>query len=502
MKKYAWIAVSSFTLGLLLAGYVFLILPEKSAPAPDVFTAASPAPAASANLFASDLPQEKATLDFVTIAEKAGPAVVRIEAERRVSRSQSGGDWPFGDEFFDRIFPQPRQRQPESNTVPVGGTGFFISPDGYILTNNHLVEKDATVRVTITTTAGDDYEAKIIGTDPGTDLALIKIEARNQPFIELGDSALVKVGEWVMAIGNPLGMDNTVTAGIVSYKGRSIDTQSYQDFIQTDAAINRGNSGGPLINMKGEVVGINSNIVTAGFGSGGNIGIGFAIPSNIAKKVVVQLKEKGRVVRGRLGVQIRDLTDGMVKQLKLKSKAGAVISVVEPESPAEKAKLKPYDVLVGVNGEPIKNSDDLRFRIADVQPGNKVDLSVVRDGKEMKVTAVVDELEPEPEKGQLASTDKDIGLSVIALTPTSARRYGLRTTEGLLITEVRQGSEADRENLRAGLIILEVNRKKVTTVQEFEDILKKTDAGDEVILLVRQETEGKPQDFIVTVKVR
>lgn len=506
MKKYAWIAVSSFTLGLLLAGYVFLYHTEKAPAPPDVFAqAASPAPAVASNLFGSSLSQEKATLDFVTIAEKMGPAVVRIEAERRVSsRSQGFGDsWPFGDDFFNRMFPQPRQKQPESNTVPVGGTGFFISADGYILTNNHLVEKDATVRVTITTIAGVDYDAKIVGTDPGTDLALLKIEAKNQPFAELGDSSLVKVGEWVLAIGNPLGMDNTVTAGIVSYKGRSIDTQSYQDFIQTDAAINRGNSGGPLINMKGEVIGINSSILTSGFGGeSGNIGIGFAIPSNIAKKVVVQLKEKGRVIRGRLGVQIRDLTEGMVKQWSLKSKDGAVVISVEADSPAEKAKMKQYDVIVRVNGEPVKNGDELRFKIADVQPGNKVDLVVIRDGKETKLTAVVDELEPEPEKGQIASPDKDIGVSIVALTAASARRYGLRTTEGLLITEVRRGSEADRENLRAGMIILEVNRKKVVTVSDFENILKKTAAGDEVILLIRQEADGDSQDFIATVKVR
>ena len=506
MKKYAWIAVSSFTLGLLLAGYVFLYHTEKAPAPPDVFAqAASPAPAVASNLFGSSLPQEKATLDFVTIAEKMGPAVVRIEAERRVSsRSQSfGDDWPFGDDFFNRMFPQPRQKQPESNTVPVGGTGFFISADGYILTNNHMVEKDVTVRVTVTTTAGVDYDAKIVGADPGTDLALLKIEAKGMPFAELGDSSLVKVGEWVLAIGNPLGMDNTVTAGIVSYKGRSIDTQSYQDFIQTDAAINRGNSGGPLINMKGEVIGINSSILTSGFaGESGNIGIGFAIPSNIAKKVVVQLKEKGRVIRGRLGVQIRDLTDGMVKQWNLKSKDGALVISVEADSPAEKAKMKQYDVIVRVNGEPVKSSDELRFKIADVQPGNKVDLVVIRDGKEMKLAAVVDELEPEPEKGQIASPEKDIGVSVVALTAASARRYGLRTTEGLLITEVRRGSEADRENLRAGMIILEVNRKKVATVRDFEDILKKTAAGDEVILLVRQEADGGSQDFIATVKVR
>jgi serine protease Do len=505
MKKYAWIAVSSFVLGLLIAGYVFLYLPEKNAAPPDVFATASPQPAAGPNLIAAPIPQEKATLDFVTIAERIGPAVVRIESERReAARSADFGDeWPFGDDFFNRVFPQPRRSQPDNATVQVLGTGFFITADGYILTNNHLVEKDKTTRVTVVTLGGKEYEAEIVGTDPGTDLALLKIKAKDMPFAELGDSARVKVGEWVLAIGNPLGMEHTVTAGIVSYKGRSIDTQSYQDFIQTDAAINRGNSGGPLINMKGEVIGINSNIVTSGLGgSGGNIGIGFAIPSDIAKKVVVQLREKGKVVRGRLGVQIRDLTEGMVKQLGLKSKDGAVVSSVEPDSPAELAKIKQYDVIFQVNGEPVKNSDELRFKIADIQPGGKVNLGIIRDGKEMKITATVDELEPEREKGQIASTDKDIGVSVVALTPTNARRYGMKTTEGLLITEVRNGSEADRENLAAGMIILEVNRKKVTAVRDFEDILKKTASGDEIILLVRQETEGRSQDFIATVKVR
>ena len=501
MKKYAWIAISSFTLGLLLAGYLFLYLPEKNAAPADVF-ASGTAPAPSANLFASPAPQEKTTLDFVTIAEKIGPAVVRIEAERREpSRSSGfGGESPFGEDFFNRFFGQPRQNQPESDTVQVGGTGFFITADGYILTNNHMVEKDKTTNVTVTTLGGKEYNAEIVGTDPSTDLALLKIQAKDMPFAELGDSGLVKVGEWVLAIGNPLGMEHTVTAGIVSYKGRQIDTQSYQDFIQTDAAINRGNSGGPLLNMKGEVIGINSTILTSGFA--GNIGIGFAIPSSIAKKVVVQLKEKGRVIRGRLGVQIRDLTEGMVKQWNLKSKAGAVVISVEPDSPAELAKIRQYDVISQVNGEPVKNGDDLRFRIADILPGGKVSLTVISDGKETKVTAVVDELEPVSEKGQVASLDRDIGVSVVALSPNSARRYGLRTTEGLLITEVRNGSEAARQNLAAGMIILEVNRRKVTTVGEFEDILKKTESGDEVILLVRHELDGRPQDFIATVKVR
>ena len=505
MKKYVWIAVSSFALGLLLAGYVFLYLPEKSAAPADVFAkAATPAPAASSNLFASPLPQEKAPMDFVAIAEKIGPAVVQIVADRRETAPAQGfgEDLPFGDDFFNRMFPQPRQRQPEASVVQVGGTGFFISADGYILTNNHMVEKDKTTRVSVTTTSGDEYVAKIIGTDPGTDLALLKIEAKNQPFAELGDSSLVKVGEWVLAIGNPLGMDNTVTAGIVSYKGRSIDGQSYQDFIQTDAAINRGNSGGPLINMKGEVIGITSSILTSGFA--GNIGIGFAIPSSIAKNVVVQLKEKGRVIRGRLGVSIypRNLTQGMVKEFKLTSKDGALISGVETDSPAAKAQIKPYDVIVQVNGQPVKNGDDLRFKIADIQPGNKVDLTIIREGKEVKATAIVDELAPEREKGQIASPDKDIGVSVVALTPSTARRYDLKTTEGLLITDIRQGSEAYRENLAVGMIILEANRRKMTSVRDFEDILKNTASGGEVMLLVRQEAEAGPQDFIATVKVR
>jgi len=507
MKKYVWIAVSSFALGLLLAGYIFLYRTEKSdAPGAVLSQAAVPAGASSSNLFASPLPQDKAPMDFVAIAEKIGPAVVQIVSDRRET-AQSGpfgdGGLPFGDDFFDRLFPQPRQKQPESNVVQVSGTGFFISPDGYILTNNHMVEKDKTVRVAVTTTAGDEYEAKIVGTDPRTDLALLKIEAKGLPFAELGDSGLTKVGEWVLAIGNPLGMDNTVTAGIISYKGRSIDTQSYQDFIQTDAAINRGNSGGPLINMKGQVIGITSSILTSGFaGGGGSIGIGFAIPSDIAKKVVVQLKEKGRVVRGRLGVQIRDLSEGMVKQWNLKSKAGAVVSSIEPDSPAEKAKIRQYDVIVAVNGQPVKDSDELRFKIADIQPGSKVDLTIIRDGKEVHATAIVDELEPVQEKGQVASQEKDIGVSVVALTPNTARRYGLKTTEGLLITEVRQGSEADRANLQRGMIIIEVNRRKMTSVADFDGILKKTPSGDEVVLLIRQETEGAAQDFIVTVKVR
>jgi serine protease Do len=503
MKKYALISAISFLVGLLLAGYVFVYLPDKNPPQTSALEAPS-AGAFSSALFASPQAADKPDLDFATIAEKIGPSVVRISAERKEPMQSFGFDdsWPFGDDFFDRFFgrPSPRRNRPESQTVTVGGTGFFISSDGYILTNNHLVEKDKTTRVTVTTLQGTEYEAEIVGNDPGTDLALLKIKATDLPFAELGDSGKVKVGEWVLAIGNPLGMEHTVTAGIVSYKGRQIDTQSYQDFIQTDAAINRGNSGGPLVNTKGEVIGINSNILTQG--TPGNIGIGLSIPSNIAKKVVVQLKEKGRVIRGYLGVYPGDISQGLAKTLNLESRDGIVVNDVEKDGPAEKAGLKQYDVITAINGEPIKNVSDLRFKIADIAPGTKVRLTVVRDGKEQTLTATLTELEAQEAADQTAEPETELGLSLTPLTPSIVRRYGLRTTEGLLITDVAPSSEAAREGLARGMIIIEVNRKKVTTVREFENIIAKTEKGDEVILLVRRETEERSQDFIVPVKVR
>jgi serine protease Do len=497
MKKYAWIVLSSFFVGLLVAGYVFVYLPEKNLPKPGLFEKASPE-APSSNLFASPGPEVKATLDFVAISEKVGPAVVKIDAERREKVSSFGleeGD-PFQD-FWDRFFGQQRPRPQQEQPVVAQGTGFFISPDGYILTNNHIVEKAE--RVTVNSSQGKEYTAKIIGTDPKTDIALIKIEAKDMPFAELGDSAQMKVGEWVLAIGNPYGLDHTVTAGIISAKGRQIETGSYQDFIQTDAAINRGNSGGPLINLRGEVIGITSNIFTP---TGGNIGIGFAVPSNIAKKVVVQLKEKGRVVRGYLGIVPAEVTEGIKKQFGLKDRKGAIVSSVEAESPAGRAGLKAYDVIIEINGQAVENSNDLRFKIADIQPGKKVNLKVIRDGKEVTLTAVVAEQEPATAQGQAASPETSIGMKLQPLTAALARRYGLRTTEGLLITEVQPFSEASRKGLEPGMIILEVNRIKVATVREFDDIIKKTGPDDEVILLVRIESENRAQDTIVTLKVK
>jgi serine protease Do len=501
MRKFVWVAFAGFALGLLAAGYVFVYLPERHAAAPAAAVALS-TPAASTNLYGSSAPEVRTDLDFVGISEKVGPAVVKIVSEHKARGQQQQGSedqFPF-DDFWDRFFGRPAPRQPQEYRSAVQGTGFFITADGYILTNNHIAEDS--VKNTITTLLGKDYEAKVVGTDPKTDLALLKIEAKDLPFVTLGDSALVKVGEWVLAIGNPLGMEHTVTAGIVSAKGRQLgvgmNVPTYQDFIQTDAAINRGNSGGPLVNMRGEVIGINSNILSP---TGGNIGIGFAIPSNMAKKIIAQLKDKGKVVRGRLGVVMQNVTEGMRKQLGIKTEKGAIVTTVEPEGPAEKAGFKQYDVIVELNGLPIEDSNDLKFKVADIEPGKKISVKVIRDGKDVTLTPTVEEMDPEEEKGEATSSDKDVGLSLAPMTPALARRYGYRTTEGLLVTEVRDYSEADKAGLATGDIILEINRKKVASVREFESILKKTPSGDEVILLVRRESEGQSQDIILPLKI-
>jgi serine protease Do len=501
MKKTVLIALASFVLGLLLAGYVFLYSPEKHGDQ----AAAVPQPGSSSlssNLFAA-APEVRADLDFTKISADVGPAVVKIETVRVEKRPGFGfGDESPFDDFWNRFFGQPRggNREQEQRST-VMGTGFFISNDGFILTNNHLVEN--AVQVKVVTIQGDDYVAKVIGTDPRSDLALVKVTGKNFPVAVLGDSAAVKVGEWVLAIGNPLGMEHTVTAGIVSAKGRQLggtgaDTPTFEDYIQTDAAINRGNSGGPLVNMKGEVIGINSNILTP---SGGSVGIGFAIPSNLAKKVVDQLKAKGKVIRGKLGVTVQNIDEGMRENLTLKSKKGAMVTSVEDGGPADKAGLKQYDVITALNGSPVENMTDLRFKIADFQPNTKVEVTFIRKGEVKTVTAVVTTLDDEEEPAKSASTQKDIGLSLTTMTPSIARRYGYRTTQGLLITDVRSGSESERKGLTQGDLILEVNQRPVTTVKEFEAILQKTGSGKSIMVLVRRESDGSSQDTIITLRV-
>ncbi len=496
MKKTLFIALFSFILGLFLAGMIFVYIPEKNAPAS--FLDEPSSSSQSSNLYAAAPAQAKPEYDFATIAARVAPAVVYIEAEKvETVQYRSMMDDPFFEDFW-RFFGEPRRREQERRSI-ARGSGFFISDDGYLVTNNHMVENAE--KVTVRTLDSEEFQAEIVGTDSDSDLALLKVDKKNLPYITLGDSTKCRPGEWVLAIGNPLSFEHTVTAGIISAKGRQLlGGPTYQNFIQTDAAINPGNSGGPLVNMQGEVIGINAMISTT---TGGSIGIGFAIPTELAKKVVQQLKEKGRVIRGYLGVENPIPVDEQVrKSLDIDVTHGALIQDVTPGYPAEKAGMKKYDVIVEIDGKPIKDPTDLLITIADIPPGTTVEIKVVRKGGEEKILkAKITERETNEEGQQpAASADKDIGFKVRELTPRLASRLGYRTEEGLIITEVTRYSEADRKGIQSGDVILEVNQIKMRTMGDLEAILKKAKAGDAIMLLLRREGNGGG-DFIRTLSI-
>ena len=455
---------------------------------------------AIAPLPAAELPSDSITAlrqigkAFASVSEKASPAVVSIRAEKVVTQQYlTMPDWPFGDpfgdDFFDRFFQRQMPRsQPRQRKIlqPAQGSGFIISNDGYILTNNHLVGEAEKVWVKI----GDSPEIKadVIGTDPDTDVAVIKIKKNNLPYLELADSDKLEVGEWVLAIGNPFGLSHTVTAGIVSAKGRSAGINKYEDFIQTDAAINPGNSGGPLINLDSKVVGINAAII----GPGGNIGIGFAIPINIAKSVYKQLITTGKVVRGYLGVNVQDLTESMADSLGLKGKKGAIIPKVEENSPAAKAGIQPGDIIIQFDEKPIENSKDLVNMVGEGKPGQKVSVIVIRDGQNKTLEATLGEAKPQKEQEQ-ESVNKEplpsetIGISVQNLTSDIAEQLGFEGLSGVIISQVDRGSAADQQGLSAGTLIMEVNQKKIKNVSEFNAEIKKVKKGGNILLLVQDD---------------
>ncbi|HEX2639340.1 MAG TPA: Do family serine endopeptidase [Pyrinomonadaceae bacterium] len=430
---------------------------------------------------------------YADVVEKTSPAVVRITAEHKM-KAPAQQQFPFGDDPLFRQFQIPQQNQ--GPQIERGlGSGVLVSADGTILTNNHVIE--GADKITIQMSNDKTFDAKVVGSDKPSDLAVLKIEAQNLPFLTLGNSDNVRVGDIVLAIGNPLGIGQTVTAGIISAKGRRTglsDGSSFEDFLQTDAPINRGNSGGALVSLNGELIGINSQILSPGGANGGNIGIGFSIPSNMAKTVMEQLLRDGKVHRGMLGVNIQNLTDDTAKAMELKDTAGVLVSNVKSGSAAEKAGIKRGDVITAINGEKIEDTNVLRNKVAGTLPGSEIKLTLVRDGNPMEVTATLDEFSVEDAAKNNLQRDDDndqnnggnggkLGLSLQPLTPQTARQLGVPAdSEGLVVTDVDQNGPAGDAGIARGDLLMEVNRKAVRSVDDVRSALES--AGDRPVLLL------------------
>ncbi len=450
------------------------------------------------------LAQMRGLPDFTELAEKQGPAVVNISTTQ-VMRGNQGMPFPFDEsdpafEFFKRFIPRgPGGSTPREFENKSLGSGFIMSQDGYILTNAHVV--DGADEVTVRLTDKREFKAKTIGADKRTDVALLKIEASGLPAVKMADPAQLKVGEWVVAIGSPFGFDNSVTAGIVSAKGRSLPQENYVPFIQTDVAINPGNSGGPLFNMRGEVVGINSQIYSR---SGGYMGVSFAIPIDVAMDIQNQLRASGKVSRGRLGVVIQEVSKELAESLALSKPMGAVVNAVEKGGPAEKAGLEPGDVILKFDGKAINTSADLPRLVGATKPGTRSTVQVWRKGATRDIAVTVGEMTEEktassrPARGGKPAEQQANRLGLVVSELTAEQKRELKMPSGLLIQDVR-GANA-RADLRAGDIIIALISKgattEVTTVEQFNKLLAQFEKGSNITLLIRR---GDMQTF-VTIK--
>ena len=444
---------------------------EKSVPAPG--PQQQPDAAATSKAQATGLP------DFTVLVERQGPAVVNVVTTRR-ARAASGLELPDDPifEFFRRFMPNPPDPGPGGGGQGLG-SGFVISADGYILTNAHVVAQSDEVVVRLADSR--EFKGKIVGVDSRTDIALLKVNATGLPTVTLGNSEDLKVGEWVAAIGSPFGFVNTITAGIVSAKGRSLPDESFVPFIQTDVAVNPGNSGGPLLNLRGEVVGINSAIYSR---TGGYMGVSFAIPIEVALDVSKQLQQTGKVTRGRLGVQIQVLTPELAKSFKLGDTKGVLVASVEPGGPAAKAGLEPGDVIVAFEGKPVQNANELPRLVAATKPGTTITLDVMRNGSRRQLKATLAEFPSEMVAQQSPADARHpsnrLGLVVRELAP--AQRKALGIDYGLLVEDAPgQGGQLQR-----GDIILAVNNVYFKSVEEFNRLLQQQPAGGIVALLVRR----------------
>ncbi len=443
-------------------------------------------------------PQAITSDTFANLAKETGTAVVNVSTEKKVKNQTTeffhqmqpgpGGEGqPFGpgqdpfQEFFKKFFGE----MPKTFKSRSLGSGFIIDPSGLIVTNNHVVE--GADKITVKLFGGQEFKATIKGRDSKTDLALIQLPnpPANLPFLKLGDSDAVRVGDWVMAVGNPFGLSHTVTQGIISAKGRVIGAGPYDNFLQTDASINPGNSGGPLLNLQGEVVGINTAILASGQG------IGFAIPSNMAKWVIPQLKAKGKVTRGMLGVEVQNVTPDLAKSFGMSEAKGALVAEVNPASPAEKAGIKRGDIIIEFNGHPIQEMNDLPRLVADTAPGTKASVKVLRDGKEKSFTVTVAELTEEAQaaesKEETGGKQNRLGLVVANITPELAQHFHLRDTKGVLVEGVEQDSAAADAGIQPGDIVLEIDNQAINTVKDFDTAVARLKKESYARLLIKRQ---------------
>lgn len=430
--------------------------------------------------------------DFTELVEKQGATVVNIsttQGPRQQAAQQSPQlreDDPFYD-FFRRFIPNPGPREFQSNSL---GSGFIISTDGFVLTNAHVVE--AADEITVKLNDKREFKAKVIGSDRRTDIALLKIEAAGLPAVRFGDPGKLKVGEWVIAIGSPFGFENSVTAGIVSAKGRSLPQENFVPFIQTDAAVNPGNSGGPLFNMRGEVIGINSQIYSR---TGGFMGLSFAIPIDVANDIAGQLKTSGKVTRGRIGVVIQPVTKDLAESFGLPKPAGALVSSVEKGSPAEKAGIEAGDVILKFDGKPVASSEDLPRLVGATKPGSRVVVATMRNKAARELTVVVGEMPDETRSAQRQQRRGQPGgkppveavtrLGMTLSEPTAQQREQLNIAGGVSVDEVATGA-ASRAGIRKGDIILAINNQDIKSLEQFGQLLGQFEKGKIVALLVRR----------------
>jgi serine protease Do len=494
-RKYylsaAFILVLGVFVGLILSSHIGIMssLPAKSQLSPksvDILTRLSDAQS--------------------EVAAMATPSVVNISTTRVIKSREEAPFDLFDDPFFKRFFGDqfPHPNVPKEHKEQSLGSGVIVSEDGYIITNNHVIEKAQEIRVLLSNKK--DYNAKLVGADPKTDIAVIKIDVKGLSALPWGDSNKLKVGEIVFAIGNPFGLNQTVTMGIISAVGRAnVGIADYEDFIQTDAAINPGNSGGALINARGELIGINTAILSR---TGGYQGIGFAVPSSMARQVMDSLEKYKKVVRGWLGVSIQEVTPDLAEEFGVKDLKGALVSGVMKGSPAEKAGIKQGDVILQYNGKDVEDTGHLRNMVSETPIGTVVKVKVLRQRNEIELDVVVTEL---PKKMADESTEDEelgnatneeestalAGLVVRQLTPDLAQRFGYDENEkGVVVVRVEAGSKIDEAGIKTGDLILQINQKKVATIEEYKRTSSKINAKERILLLIRR----MGQDLFVTVR--